>query len=153
MNNGVPLAGNGKLTVKMPIEDVYRTLLDPNKLIELTPLAQVVERVKPNHYTALVGYSFGPIKNQYKVDLMVSIIKPGRVVSLKGECHGKFVDAWSQGIVKLEPISNLKTSIEWNYTGFVKNRASAMGSNLLSRTADFFIGRFFTGLHKITTKL
>ena len=152
MKDETPVIGKGSLTVDMPIEDIYRTLLDPDRLIELTPLAQEVVRVKPNHYTALVGYHWGPLRTQYKVDLIMSIIKPGRIVGLKGECHGKFVDAVSNGIVKIEPLSRQKTYIEWDYTGTVKNRASALGSNFLSKTADIFIGRFFSGLKKITIK-
>ena len=60
-----------RFSVKAPIDEVYRTLLDVDRVAPCVPGAQVLEQTGEDSYKVGIKVKVGPVSMQYRGDVQV----------------------------------------------------------------------------------
>ena len=142
---GRALAGEGATLVPAPPEEVWRTLLDPDKLAAVIPGCHHLELVGDNDYRAEITLGVGPVRGRFQASVGLSDLDPPRSVTLSGGLDGPLGSSLGEGRVRLEP-GDGGTEVAYTYTVEVSGKVAAVGGRMLEGAARFVVGQFFERL-------
>ena len=142
---GHALRGQGTTTVPAAPEEVWRTLLDPEKLAAVIPGCRALYLVAENSYRADVNLGVGPVRGRFQAEVRLSDLDPPRSVTLSGELIGPLGSSRGGGRVELEA-SGDGTRVTYNYTVEITGKVAAVGGRMIEGATRIVIGQFFERL-------
>ena len=135
-------AGAPEVTASM--EEVWARLMDPNFVAASAPGVESVEALDPTHFKVISGIGVGPMRVSFQLDVELSDVVPLerlRMTAL-GRGPGSAVDTVSS--VRLEPLANGRTRLNWSATSTISGTVAGLGAPLLEAAARRLTEDFWT---------
>jgi 2-furoyl-CoA dehydrogenase large subunit len=142
---GHALTGSGEITVPASPEEVWRTLLDPERLAAVIPGCHALDLVGENSYRAEVSLGVGPVRGRFHAEVALSELDPPRAITLSGELSGPLGSSRGGGRVRLAPTEG-GTRVDYDYHVAISGTVAAVGGRMLEGAARMVIGQFFERL-------
>ena len=142
---GHVLSGTGETLVPAQPEEVWRTLLDPEKLAAVIPGCHSLDRVGEDSYRAEVTLGAGPVKGKFKANVSLSDLDPPQSVRLAGGLVGTLGSSQGEGRVQLAAAEG-GTHVTYEYTIEVSGTVAAIGGRMLEGAAHALVRQFFQRL-------
>ena len=142
---GRAMTGQGSHSVPATPEQVWETLIDPDKLAAVIPGCHELELVGDNEYRALVTIGVGPVSGKFKAIVKLSEMEPPNAVVLSGELSGPLGASRGLGRVTLEGGAG-GTEITYDYEVEISGRIAAIGGRMLDGATRMVINQFFRRL-------
>ncbi len=142
---GHAMTGRGETVVPAPPEEVWRTLLDPEKLAAVIPGCHALDLVSDNSYRAEVSLGVGPVRGRFRAEVRLSDLDPPRKATLAGELDGPLGASRGGGVVRLTPVDG-GTRVDYDYHVEISGKVAAVGGRMLEGAARIVIGQFFERL-------
>lgn len=142
---GHAMTGQGETTVPAAPEEVWQTLLDPEKLAAVIPGCHVLDLVGENHYRAEVSLGVGPVRGKFRAEVRLSDLEPPQALTLSGELSGPLGSSRGGGRVRLAPTEG-GTRVEYDYWVEISGKVAAVGGRMLEGASRIVIGQFFERL-------
>ena len=139
------LAGAGETLVPAPPDEVWRTLLDPDKLAAVIPGCHGLETVGDDSYRAQVSIGVGPVRGRFEANIVLSDLDPPRAATLSGGLTGPLGSSRGEGKLLLEPVED-GTRLSYDYTAEISGKVAAVGGRMLEGAARVLVRQFFEGL-------
>lgn len=139
------LRGSGAVNVAAPVGEVWKALLDPERLRTTIPGCHALEIVGENDYRADVSLGVGPVRGRFRAEVKLSDLDPERSGRLSGGITGPLGEASGSGVLRLEA-AETGTRIAYDYEVSVGGRAVSIGGRLLDGAAELVIRQFFDRL-------
>ena len=137
-----------KFTVNAPIDEVFRTLLEVDRVAPCVPGAQVLEQTGEDSYKVGIKVKLGPVSQQYKGDV--------EVVERDEKAHtatmsAKAREARGQGTANARVTMSLTESGGQTHGTIASNvqlsgKAAAMGQRMVKDVSTKLIDTFATNL-------
>jgi carbon monoxide dehydrogenase subunit G len=134
----------GAPEIMAPREEVWTRLMDPTFVAASVPGVESVEPVDPTHFRVISGIGVGPLRVSFQLDVELSDLVPLerlRMTAL-GRASGSAVDTVSS--VRLEPLGNGRTRLNWIATSTISGAVASLGSRLLESAARRLTEDFWT---------
>ena len=135
----------GKFTVKAPIQDVWKSLLDPGTLASCIPGTEKMEAIDDRTYDSVVKQKVGPISVRFKFTTTLTEVEPPRYL----KAVGRGADVTKAGTFTQETTVNLsevsKDEVEVSYRSNVSlvGRLATFGERIMRAKAKS-VGDEFT---------
>ncbi len=142
---GRGMTGKGTMVVPASPEEVWQTLLDPQKLAAVIPGCHALDLVGENDYRATVSLGVGPVKGRFEASVRLSELDPPNAVVLGGDLTGPLGASRGSGRVRLTP-ENGGTRVDYDYNVEITGKVAAVGGRLLEGATRIVIGQFFERL-------
>ena len=142
---GHALRGSGSTLVPAAPEEVWRTLLDPDKLAAVIPGCHALDVVAENEYHATVSLGVGPVRGVFEADVILSDLDPPHGMTLSGGLSGPLGSSRGAGRVRLEATEG-GTGVSYDYTVEISGKVAAVGGRLLEGASRVVVGQFFERL-------
>ena len=142
---GHAMTGQGETTVPAAPEEVWQTLLDPEKLAAVIPGCDALDLVGENHYRAEVRLGVGPVRGRFRAEVRLSDLEPPQAATLSGELSGALGSARGGGRVRLAPTEG-GTRVDYDYEVEISGKVAAVGSRMLEGASRIVIRQFFERL-------
>lgn len=139
------LTGAGATLVPAAPEEVWRTLLDPEKLAAVIPGCHSLDAVGQDSYRAEVTVGAGPVKGLFQANVALSELDPPRSANLAGGLAGPLGSSQGTGQVKLEAADG-GTRVTYSYRIEVTGTVAAVGGRLLDGATRALMRQFFERL-------
>ena len=139
------MRGSGSTLVPAAPEEVWRTLLDPDKLAAVIPGCHALDVVAENEYHATVSLGVGPVRGVFEADVILSDLDPPHGMTLSGELSGPLGSSRGAGRVRLEATEG-GTGVSYDYTVEISGKVAAVGGRLLEGASRVVVGQFFERL-------
>jgi carbon monoxide dehydrogenase subunit G len=134
--------------VKAPIDQVWETLLDLEKVAPAMPGAQVLEKVDDDNYKVAIKVKVGPMSMQYRGDVQIADKDPeAHRATLKVKAR----EARGQGNANADVVMQLDESGEATHGQMNANvqlagRAAAMGGSVIKDVSSKLVDQFARNL-------
>lgn len=127
----------GKFNIKVPIQKLWDTLLDPETLLSCIPGAEKIERVDEKTYDCVVKQSVGPISVRFKFKSILSKIDPPRHLEVEGEGEdiGKAGHFVQKSVVDLRETSGGEVEISYRTDATVVGKLAMFGDRIMKAKA------------------
>jgi carbon monoxide dehydrogenase subunit G len=134
----------GAPEITAPREKVWERLMDPYFVAGSAPGVESVEPVDPTHFKVISGLGVGPIRVTFQLDVeLAEVVAPERLrMTARGRAPGSAVDVVSR--VRLEPMGNGRTRLNWAATSTISGTVASLGSRLLEGTARRLTEEFWS---------
>ena len=134
--------------VKAPIDQVWQTLLDLEKVAPAMPGAEVLEKVDDDNYKVAIKVKVGPMSMQYRGDVQIADKDPeAHRATLKVKAR----EARGQGnanadvVLKLDEAGDA-THGQMNASVQLAGRAAAMGGSVIQEVSAKLVDQFARNL-------
>ena len=134
--------------VKAPIDQVWETLLDLEKVAPAMPGAQVLEKVDDDNYKVAIKVKVGPMSMQYRGDVHIADKDPeAHRATLKVKAR----EARGQGNANADVVMQLdeagqETHGKMNASVQLAGRAAAMGGSVIQEVSSKLVDQFARNL-------
>jgi 2-furoyl-CoA dehydrogenase large subunit len=142
---GRGLAGADAVTVPLPPEQVWRTLLDPARLAAVLPGCEKLDLVGENRYRAEVSLRVGPVRGHYSAAVRLLDLDPPHSLKLAGKGEGALGWARGKASLRLEPVAS-GTRVSYAYSAEIGGKVAAIGGRMLEGAAKILAHQFFARL-------
>ncbi len=142
---GQVLSGTGETLVPARPEQVWQTLLDPDKLAAVIPGCRALDLVGENLYRAEVSLGAGPVRGKFRADVGLTELDPPNAVRLSGGLVGPLGASQGEGRVRLSPAEG-GTLVSYDYTIEITGTVAAVGGRMLEGAARALVRQFFQRL-------
>ena len=142
---GRALSGEGASLVPAAPEEVWRALLDPEKLAAVIPGCRRLDRVGDNDYRAEVTLGAGPVRGRFRASVRLSELEPPHAATLSGTLAGPLGSCRGSGRVRLEAKDGA-THVTYDYTVEIGGKVAAVGGRMLNGAARLLVRQFFERL-------
>ncbi len=142
---GAALTGSGETFIPAPPQQVWDTLLDPEKLAAVIPGCHALDLVGENDYRATVSLGVGPVRGRFEATVKISDLDPPVAMTLSGGLSGPLGSSGGSGRVRLSAEQD-GTRIAYDYTVDIGGKVAAVGGRMLEGAAKIVIGQFFARL-------
>jgi carbon monoxide dehydrogenase subunit G len=137
--------------VEAPVDEVYETMLDLEKVAPAMPGAQVLEKVDDDHYKVAIKIKVGPISMQYRGDVEV-VEKDPQAHSAKLKVQAR--ETRGQGTASADVLMRMterdgKTHGEMETSVQLAGRAAAMGGGVIKDVSAKLVDQFARNLGKM----
>ena len=131
-----------------PIDDVWNTLIDPNKIVVCVPGAHLTEQVDENNYKGGVELKFGPVKAKY--DGVITFVERDAAAK-KMVLNGKGNDSKGKGNAEMTMSAQLtekdggtdvNVTMEINVSGMLAQFGSRLINDVSNQVFDQFVNNF-----------
>jgi carbon monoxide dehydrogenase subunit G len=134
--------------VKAPIDEVYKTMLDLERVAPAMPGAEVLEKTDDDHYKVGIKVKVGPISMQYRGDVEV-VDKNPEAHSAKLKVHAR--ETRGQGTASADVDMRLDDRGEATHGHMTANvqlagRAAAMGRGVIQDVSAKLVDQFARNL-------
>ena len=147
-HDGQTLEFQNEFDVKAPIDQVWQTLLDLEKVAPAMPGAQVLEKVDDDNYKVAIKVKVGPMSMQYRGDV--------HIADKDAEAHTatlkvKAREARGQGNANADVLMQLTeqgdaTHGQMNASVQLAGRAAAMGGSVIQDVSSKLVDQFARNL-------
>ncbi|MBL4757158.1 MAG: molybdopterin-dependent oxidoreductase, partial [Rhizobiales bacterium] len=142
---GHTLSGQGETLVPASPQEVWRILLDPDKLAAVIPGCRELEMVGENNYRAEMKMGVGPVRGLFEATVKLTDLKPPEELTLSGGLDGPLGSTRGRGKVYLVPVES-GTIVKYEYSMSISGKVAAIGGRMLDGTARLLVGQFFEKL-------
>jgi len=139
------LTGAGEARVPAPPEEVWRTLLDPERLAHVIPGCHALDRVGENSYRANVSLGVGPVRGRFRAGVELSDLDRPHAARISGDLAGPLGSSRGSGRVRLEAVDG-DTRVAYDYEIEITGTVAAVGGRMLDGAARVLVGQFFERL-------
>ena len=135
----------GEYTIKLPREEVWKFITDPNKVVPCIPDLIESNIESDNRFQAIVKVGVGPVRGKFKLNCELSPIEPGTAMAMpiKGGGMGSGVEMNAQ--VKLSDTDD-GTLLKWECEGAISGPIASLGGRLIDNQAKKIIQQVFENL-------
>ena len=137
--------GQGQTIVPATPEQVWRTLIDPEKLAKIVPGCRSLELVGPDDYRAEVSLGVGAVRGRFEARVRLSDLEPPRAATLRGGLQGPLGASVGEGHVTLSAVEG-GTLVAYSYAIDISGTVAAVGGRLLDGASRVLVGQFFERL-------
>jgi 2-furoyl-CoA dehydrogenase large subunit len=142
---GHMLQGADETFVPASPAEVWRTLLDPDKLAAVIPGCHKLDRVGENDYRAEVSLGVGPVRGRFTANVKLSDMVEPTSATLSGGLVGPLGASQGEGHVTLTPEGN-GTRVRYDYAIALSGTVASVGGRMLEGAARAVVGQFFNRL-------
>jgi 2-furoyl-CoA dehydrogenase large subunit len=142
---GRVIKGSGETTVPASPDEVWQTLLDPDKLAAVIPGCHSLDKVGDDSYRAEVSLGVGVVRGRFQAAVDMSDMDPPNSVRLSGGVQGPLGASKGAGNVQLKAVDG-GTHVTYDYTVEISGKVAAVGGRMLEGAARIVIGQFFERL-------
>jgi 2-furoyl-CoA dehydrogenase large subunit len=146
---GKGLQGQGEAFVPAPATEVWRTLLDPDKLAQVIPGCQKMERLAENSYRATLSLGVGAVRGTFEARVSLSDLVAPKSAVLAGGLHGPLGSSNGRGNVRLQEADG-GTRLTYDYEFEISGKVAAVGSRMLDGATRVLMNQFFQRLAALT---
>jgi len=146
---GKGLHGQGSAFVAAAPGEVWKTLLDPEKLATAIPGCRKMELVGPNSYRADLSLGIGAVRGRFEATVGLTDLQPPESAVLSGGLQGPLGSSSGRGNIRLEAIDG-GTRLSYDYAIEVSGKVAAVGGRMLDGAARVLMGQFFQRLASLT---
>ena len=137
--------GTGETLVPATPQQVWDTLLDPEKLAAVIPGCHKLDLVGDNLYRADVSLGVGPVKGRFVAEVGLSDLDPPKAVRLAGGLDGPLGSSKGAGNVRLTQEGD-STRVTYDYRIEIGGKVASIGGRMLEGAAKMVVGQFFDRL-------
>ena len=142
---GHMLQGAGDTFVPAAPAEVWRTLLDPDKLAAVIPGCHKLDRVGENDYRADVSLGVGPVRGRFSASVKLSDMVAPQSARLSGGLVGPLGASQGEGHVRLGPEGD-GTRVRYDYTIVLTGTVASVGGRMIDGAARALVRQFFQRL-------
>jgi len=142
---GHTLRGAGETFVPAGRDEVWRTLLDPEKLAAVIPGCHALDRVSEDNYRAEVSLGVGPVRGRFKATVALSDKVEPEKATLSGGLTGPLGASEGTGHVTLAAEGN-GTRVAYDYEIALSGTVASVGGRMLEGAARALVNQFFQRL-------
>ncbi len=139
------LAGEGTTLVPAAPEEVWKMLLDAEKLAAMIPGCHRLDLVGDNDYRAEVTLGVGPVKGRFQASVRLAELDVPRSATLSASLDGPLGSSRGSGRVRLEARDG-GTEVSYTYTVEVTGKVAAVGGRMLDGATRMLVRQFFERL-------
>jgi carbon monoxide dehydrogenase subunit G len=136
---------NGTFTVKAKAEDVYKFVLNPEKLGACIPGFKELSVVSPDEFNVVVRAGVAFIKGDFKITMKVAEKEEPKFARITGNGQGLGGTLDLDASLHLTE-SNGETSMEWKAEAKVGGKIASLGQRMIGRQAEKIITELFDGI-------
>jgi len=142
------LTGNGEVILSAAVADVWRRLIDPAELAAVVPGCQSLHQDGPDRYKAQVVIGVAGIRGSYDAVIELHDKDEPHSLRLVGKATGALGFGTGSGLVTLEPTSDGRTRLRYDYAADVGGKVAAVGQRMLGAVTRYLIGQFFAAFER-----
>jgi len=142
---GHTLRGAGETLVPADRGEVWRTLLDPEKLAAVIPGCHALDRVSEDNYRAEVSLGVGPVRGRFKATVALSDKVEPEAATLSGGLTGPLGASEGSGHVTLRAEGG-GTRVSYDYEIALSGTVASVGGRMLEGAARALVNQFFQRL-------
>jgi len=142
---GHTLRGAGETFVPADRGEVWRTLLDPEKLAAVIPGCHALDRVSEDNYRAEVSLGVGPVRGRFKATVALSDKVEPEAATLSGGLTGPLGASEGTGHVTLRAEGG-GTRVSYDYEIALSGTVASVGGRMLEGAARALVNQFFQRL-------
>lgn len=148
-SGGRALTGEGSARLAAPPDQVWRALLDPDRLAAAIPGCHRLELAGEHDYRAEVSLGVGPVRGRFRAQVRLTELDPPRAATLSGELAGPLGAAQGRGRVRLAA-DGAGARIDYDYEVETGGKVAAVGGRMIEGAARAVVGQFFQRLDRAT---
>jgi carbon monoxide dehydrogenase subunit G len=144
---------DNSFTVAAPIDEVWRTMLDIERVAPCVPGASVIDRSGPDAYKLAMKVKVGPVSMNYNSEVeIVEQDEAARRAVLRAKAKETRGQGTADANVSLELVSDGDgTKVTMHTDVALTGKAASMGSGLISDVSARLIDKFATNLQTMLT--
>ncbi len=142
---GKSIQGQGTAFVPCAPEQVWQTLLDPDKLAKVIPGCHEMELVGPNSYRADLSLGVGAVRGRFEARVSLTNLDPPKTAVISGGLQGPLGSSSGSGNISLEAVEG-GTRLNYDYGFEISGKVAAVGGRMLDGTARVLMNQFFQRL-------
>ena len=127
----------GKFTIKVPIQKLWETLLDPETLLSCIPGAEKIERIDEKTFDCVVKQKVGPISVKFKFKSVLSKVEPPTHIEVDGEGEdiGKAGHFVQKSVVDLRETPGGEVEVSYRTDATIVGKLAMFGDRILRAKA------------------
>ena len=150
-NNGAnrskdELGGEGMVSLKLPPQEVWRRLTDPDWLARIVPGCRDLKMVGTDRYEADVEIGVAAMRGLYRAVIEMREKDPPNSMTLTGWSSGDLGFGRGRGQVHLTAKDAGGTQLNYQWRGRVGGKVAAIGQRMLDAVTRALIKQFFQAL-------
>lgn len=145
------IRGQGTAFVAATPEQVWQTLIDPDKLARVIPGCHKMELVGPGSYRADMSLGVGIVRGRFEARVSLSDLNPPKSAVISGSLQGPLGSSSGSGNVRLEAVEG-GTRLSYDYGFDISGKVAAVGGRMLDGAARVLMNQFFQKLGSLTEK-
>lgn len=127
----------GKFTLKVPIQKLWDTLLDPETLLSCIPGAEKIERIDEKTFDCIVKQKVGPISVKFKFKSVLSKVEPPTHIEVEGEGEdiGKAGHFVQKSVVNLRETPGGEVEVSYKTDATIVGKLAMFGDRIMRAKA------------------
>jgi carbon monoxide dehydrogenase subunit G len=127
----------GKFILKVPIQKLWNTLLDPETLLSCIPGAEKIERIDEKTFDCMVKQKVGPISVKFKFKSVLSKVAPPTHIEVDGEGEdiGKAGHFVQKSVVDLREIPGGEVEVSYRTEATIVGKLAMFGDRIMRAKA------------------
>jgi carbon monoxide dehydrogenase subunit G len=127
----------GKFTLKVPIQKLWDTLLDPETLLSCIPGAEKIERIDEKTFDCVVKQKVGPISVKFKFKSVLSKVEPPTHIEVDGEGEdiGKAGHFVQKSVVDLRETQGGEVEVSYRTDATIVGKLAMFGDRIMRAKA------------------
>ncbi len=139
------LTGSGETRVPASPQQVWDTLLDPEKLAAVIPGCHKLDLIGENRYRADVTLGVGPVKGRFVAEVALSDLQPPKSATLSGGLDGPLGSSRGSGHVVLSADGD-GTKVAYDFRVEISGKVASIGGRMLEGASKMVVNQFFSRL-------
>ena len=133
----------GTQQIKASKEQVFKFVLDPNKVAECAPGFKSMEILGPDHFKPTLAVGIGAIKATFTLDVMLEDVREPDHAGMhgRGSAGGSAVDM--KAAMDLTAVSETETTMVWVADVNVSGTLASVGARMMEGVAHKLTAQFF----------
>ena len=136
---------NGTFELNTSMDNIYRFVMDPEKLASCIPGLKKMEKISDTEFTVLVKVGIAFIKEDFNIKFTVLESEPPSHAKLTGVGAGKSGTVDITADMHLTE-NNGKSTMLWTAQANVGGKIGSMGQRLITGQAEKIINQMFKGI-------
>jgi uncharacterized protein len=127
----------GKFTLRVPIQQLWDTLLDPKTLLSCIPGAEKIERIDEKTFDCVVKQKVGPISVKFKFKSVLSKVEPPTHLEVDGEGEdlGKAGHFVQKSVVDLRETPEGEVEVSYRTDATIVGKLAMFGDRIMRAKA------------------
>jgi len=136
----------GTYTIAAPREQVWRFLIDPERLARCIPGAGKLEKIGENEYSGEINVGLAAVKGVYNGKVKLEDLQPPQHYRMVLDGKGKQGFIKGTGTMDLEEQEGQKTLVRYAGDAQIGGPLASVGQRMIDGAAKTMITQFFTAM-------
>jgi uncharacterized protein len=141
----------GTYTIAAPREQVWRFLIDPERLARCIPGAGKLEQIGENEYSGEINVGLAAVKGMYNGKVKLEDLQPPQHYRIVVDGKGKQGFIKGTGTMDLEEQEGKKTLVRYVGDAQIGGPLASVGQRMIDGAAKTMITQFFTAMEAEVT--